>query len=274
MKGFFPVVSEVKNTLRQIALFDTVMNSLIMFLAVYCVLSLFNLFPYVSIIPAVIYFIVKVNRNLKNVKLINVEKMYPGLFEKLITAADTVKEDNLIVQKLREDVVTKLRKVKVSSFIDAGTLSLKIVLICLLFFLTIFVTSLNIHVLNLNDAISGTDINFQFKGYVWDLFGIGGGDNLDDGAASENESEGAGNASFEDIYGEMSVATLKGRKLEMSFDLQEGSDDFKNIKDIEDKSFNEFPPEEIVPTPADYDESIVPKEQQKLIKDYFEQINR
>ena len=274
MKNFLPVIKEINNTLRKIALFDTVLNSIIVFLAVYSLLALFNLYPIIALVVAIIYFLVKIKKNFENVKLINVEKKYPGLYERLRTAADTITADNLIVNKLRYEVVSKLKNVKVSSFIDTSTVLLKVILICLLFFLTIFITSLNIHFLNLQDTVSGMDVNFQFKEYVWGVLGIEGTEGLGGSEENENISEGAGNASFEDIYGEMSVAKLKERELEVTFNLEEGTDDFKNIKDIEEKSFNEFPPEEIVPTPSDYDESVVPKEQQKLIKNYFEQISR
>lgn len=272
MNDFVPVVKEVKGMLRNIAFFNAAINSIAFFLIVYCVLALFNFFPLLALPAAIIYFIKSYSKKYREAKLVHVERKYPNLWEKLRTAADTLHQHNYIIGRLREEVVSKLRGVSISSFIDSSELTIRVAIICILLFSAIFITSLNIRVLNVGGAIAGTDFGMDVKKYVSQLFK---GDSSAAGTnESDNMSEEAGNTSFSDIYGDISVANLGNEKLDMSLNYDEGSIDFKNIRDIEQKSFNEFPPEEVAPTAADYYEDVVPKDQQKIVKKYFEQISK
>jgi hypothetical protein len=270
MNDFVPVVREVKGMLRNVAFFNAAIDTVVLFLIVYCVLALFNFFPIIALPVAILFFFKTYAKKYGEAKLVHVEAKYPNLWERLRTAADTLHINNFIVGRLRQEVVSKLKTVSVSSFIDTSELAVRVVIICVLLFSAIFITSLNIKVLNLGGAIAGTDIGIMVRERMKDIFAGGAGTNT----SGENKSDTMGNASFTDIYGNISVAKLGDEKLDMFLNFDEGSVDFKNIRDIEQKNFNEFPAEEVSPTPADYYEDVVPKDQQQIVKKYFEQISK
>jgi len=270
MNDFVPVVREVKGMLRKIALFNAAIDTIVFFLVAYCVLAIFNLFPVIAVPAAILFFIRCYAKKYREAKLTHVEAKYPDLWERLRTAADTLHLNNFIVTRLRDEVVSKLKKVSVSSFINTSELALRVAIICVLLFSAIFVTSLNIRVLNVGGAIAGTDIGIKI-GEGWkNLFS--GSPVAVVNATEENNT--MYNESFTDIYGNISVANLGKDSLEMTLNNGEGSLDFKNIRDTEQANFNEFPPQEVSASPADYYDDVVLKDQQNIVKKYFEQISK
>ena len=56
MKNFINVIKEIDRTLNMVFVFSSILNAAIFFLSVYLLLSIVNLYPILVLIPAAIYF--------------------------------------------------------------------------------------------------------------------------------------------------------------------------------------------------------------------------
>ncbi len=154
MKNFIKVIKEINKTLNFFIIFESILNAVIFFLAVYFLLSLVNLYPILAIIPAVIYFAMRLRVRSKVDKRKIVESKYEPLKEKLRTAADNIREENPVVNELEEEVVHDLKHVGLSSFIQTKRTSYKIFTVIFLSFAIVFATTLNLYIVDLNKFLS------------------------------------------------------------------------------------------------------------------------
>ena len=115
MKSFIKVIKEINKTLNFLFIFETILNAVIFFLVVYFLMSLVNLFPILALIPAIIYFAMRLYANSKRDKRKIVESKHEPLREKLRTAADNVNEENIVVNELEEEVIHDLDHMGLSS---------------------------------------------------------------------------------------------------------------------------------------------------------------
>src|SRR3989338_5802620 len=150
MKNFVKVIKEINKTLNFFIVFESILNAGIFFLAVYLALSLINLFTVLAIIPAAIYFAMRVYTNSKMDKRRIVEGKYGPLNEKLRTAADNINEENPVVNELDEEVVQDLKHVGLSSFIQTNQISYKFFTAISLSFIIFFATTLNLYIVDLD----------------------------------------------------------------------------------------------------------------------------
>ena len=104
MKNFINVIKEIDRTLNMVFVFSSILNAAIFFLSVYLLLSIVNLYPILALIPAAVYFALRLYSRLKMDKRKIVESKYEPLKEKLRTAADNIKEDNPVINELEEEV--------------------------------------------------------------------------------------------------------------------------------------------------------------------------
>jgi len=188
MKNFIKAIKEINRTLNFLMFFETMLNTTIFFLLLYFLLSLINLYPILAIIPAVIYFAVRLYVNSKSDKRVVVENKYIPLKEKLRTAADNIKQDNPVVNELQDEVLHDLKHVGISSFIKTKRVSYKIFSIILLSFAIVFATTLNLYVVDFSQFLSG------IPGIFGDILGNADSRRADNTVLGElNESN--------DIYG-------------------------------------------------------------------------
>ena len=75
-----------------------------------------------------------------------VEGKYAPLREKLRTAADNMNMDNPIANELEYEVTNAMKNVELSMFINPRTLSYKIFAVMVLSFMVIFVTTMNLKI--------------------------------------------------------------------------------------------------------------------------------
>ena len=126
MKQFSQVVKEINRTLNQLTLFENIVNTTLIFLVFYWVLSLFDISPLYAAIPSLAYLSYYAYLALTSSKPLIVESKYAPLREKLRTAADNVGMDNPIAEELEYEVTTEMKNVGLSMFINPRTLSYKI----------------------------------------------------------------------------------------------------------------------------------------------------
>ncbi|MBI2656444.1 hypothetical protein HYX03_01765 [Candidatus Woesearchaeota archaeon] len=251
MKQFSSVVREINRTLNEITLFENIVNATIVFLAFYLVLSIIDLQPLYALAPAILYLGFYSYMSFKSSKSLIVEGKYAPLREKLRTAADNVGMENPIVEELTYEVTAEMKNVGLSMFINPKSLSYKIFTVMVLSFLIIFVTSMNLKLLEFA------------RQKVPDIFqnpkGVG------NFVATKLETS-------EDIYGKEDVARLGDKELNIRIKPVDFKINVREEGDTRQQKFETvFPKDLTVKETAAYEENI-PQEQQELVKNYFKKL--
>lgn len=253
MRNFSNVVREINRTLNQIIFFENMVNTTIVFLVSYLLLSLFNIKPLFALIPSLGYLCYYSYFSFRSSKPILVESRYAPLREKLRTAADNVGMESPIAEELAYEVTSEMKNVGLSLFINPRSLSYKIFAVILLSFLIIFTTTLNLRL-------------FEFaKQKIPDIFdtkNLKGVGNLV--AVQLNTSD--------DIYGKNDVAKLGDKELDIRIKPVDFKINVKEEGESEQHKFETvFPSDLAVKETAAYEENI-PQEQQELVKNYFKKL--
>ena len=255
MKNFINVIKEIDRTLNFVFFFNSILNAAIFFLSVYLLLSIVNLYPILALIPAAIYFALRLYSRLKMDKRKIVESKYEPLKEKLRTAADNIKEDNPVINELEEEVVHDLKNVGLSSFIQTKEVSYKLFETIALSFTIVLVTTMNLYIIDLNEFLS-TTIPEYLKGIP----------KLADGSllGEINESN--------DIYGDSQLAVLGNEQIDIRISPVNYEVSVREEGDVEQKQFDEIFPSDVDVEQASSFEENIPEEQQELVKKYFDKL--
>ena len=257
MKSFINVVKEINSTLNSIVLFDNILNSFIIFLSVYLVMSIFNFHPLLASLPAIAYLILSSYKEVISSKAKLIETKYDYLNEKLRTAADNASMENPVVDALHEEVMEEIKNVRASSFFNQKKTSFKILSLIVLCFLIVFLSTLNLGFLDFRVLLDNVQISWN------------------DGVATEEggETPSAGVAGDQDIYGEESIATLGKEEMEIEIRPVNYEVNAKSISDApEEKKFEETFPEEVFASSTEGFEENIPINQQELVKEYFKKL--
>ncbi len=252
MKQFSIVVKEINRTLNELILFENIVNTTIVFLAFYLVLSVLDFHPLLALIPSVIYMGFYSYMSFKSYKPLIVESKYAPLREKLRTAADNMGLDNPIAEELGYEVTSEMKNVGLSMFINPRALSYKVLAVMVLSFMIIFASTLNVKLLEFT------------KQKIPDIF--------------EKGPKGVGNFAAVklnttgDIYGKEDVAKLGDKELNIRIKPVDFKVNVREEGDFKQQKFESvFPKELTVKETAAYKENI-PQEQQELVKNYFKRL--
>lgn len=255
MKNFIQVVKEINRTLNGIILFSTLIHSVLLFLAIYLFLTLINLYPISALIPASVYFIFSAYTKMRVNKAKVVESKYEHLKERLRTAVDNVNLENPVVEELQNEVVQGLKQVGISSFLHTKKVSYKVLASAILAFIIVFVSTLNIHFLDLQNLINN-------------IPGLLEGTSL----IKKSENIPLEVNTTEDIYGESKLAVLGNKELDIKIQPSNFEVSVREQGDVKQKKFDEvFPKEVEIKSGASFEENI-PQEQQELVKSYFKKL--
>ena len=253
MKPFADVVKEINMTLNELILFENIVNTTLVFLVSYLILSVFDFRPLYALVPALAYLGYYSYVASKAQKSLIVEGKYAPLREKLRTAADNLNLDTPILQELEYEVTSEMKNVGLSMFINPRTLSYKIFAVMLLSFLIIFASTLNLKLLELA------------KHKVPDIFDTRGLKGVGNFAATKLNTS-------EDIYGKEDVAKLGDNELNIRIKPVDFKVNVREEGDAQQQKFETvFPQELIVKETVAYEENI-PQEQQELVKNYFRKL--
>ena len=102
IKPIVKALREARSAILQIALFNSVIDSLVMYLILALGCVLLALPAWWALVPAFAYALVHTRANLNEIDFKFIEKKFPNLEEQLITVADNVKETNEIIDELNE----------------------------------------------------------------------------------------------------------------------------------------------------------------------------
>jgi len=252
MKDFIKVIREINYTLDGIFIFNVVLDSIVLFLFSYLALSLFKVKPTLAFYPTAAYFIISLVFNLRKNKASIVEQSYKSLREKLRTAADNLKMSNPVVEELHEEIVHDVKNVSVSSFINTKKLYLRIALATALSLLIVVIATFNISIFDIGSAVGKTGIIGKIAGSSDPLY------------AQINESQ--------DIYGKKSITKMGDKELGIQIAPVNYEVSVREEGDAEQKEFDSiFPKDVSVESSSAYEENI-PKDQQELVKNYFNNI--
>ncbi len=256
-KPIIRALNEVRSAIKQITIFTSLLDTLIVFLISVLVFILISLPWWYGLVIAAVYGVIHTHRAVKHrSNLSYVEEKVPELEERLITVADTVDKENQIVESLQQDVLRGMRAIKTSYFLSFGRLTRELITLAVVSILII--------------TASAHDVQFiDFEQTLRELGELGA-------ATGEYELSGE-ELSFvenisEDIYGNKSIAELGNDELQLQLTPLLTDIDIGTAKPPKSREFHSVLPEEIrASTDVSFQESI-PKGYQRIVKSYFSEI--
>jgi len=253
---------ELKRVMYILDFSNILLNSLIIFLFILLITTIFEFDWKFSVYFSVSYLLFSSIRSFFINKFNIVEAAVPELNEQIRTVADNITKTNPIIDDLKKDVIKNMHKVKTSYFIDFNNLAIKLIILCCFAFLIVLLAFINVR-------FESADF-----GKIGGIFGIGGihtsGGNLTDIDFEFME----GNLSS--ILGNnKSLAELGNRELSLLINPLESDIDLSKRKDAEYADYHppNFPKEIYTSYDAAYSDKIA-KQNQKVVRDYFERITQ
>ncbi len=193
-------------------------------------------------------------------KYLIVEKKVHELNEQLRTVADNIYRTNPILDSLKEDVVKNMKKVKTSYFINEKFVTVKVLIICLLAFFVVFASFMNINFNGIDFSLPDPLKAVGIRGYGKEPVHL-------------NFFLSQGNLS--DLLGNKSLAELGSKEFQLVVNPLESDVDLSLVENVGDTDFSKpnFPKEIYTRYDVAYNEQIA-KENQKVVRSYFDQIIR
>lgn len=224
-KQIILAIREIHATLRSINLLTCLLDSLLVFLLSIILLLLISLPWSWALIPFGAYFLFHFKNLQRQVNLTLVEEKTPTLQEELRTSADNLDKDNEIVNALHEEVLAKMRNIRVSDFIDFRKVSRRLLVITLLSFLILLFAAFNVSFLDVNDLVNNFQDQNRRSPYE------------DESYPEEENRAGAGGS----IFGEESIAELGSEELQLQFNPVATELDLSQVDKPKDVEFNRNP---------------------------------
>ncbi len=261
MKIIEAALRELKEALYVLDIVALLLDTIITFLGFLIFLVIFNLPWYYALAPAILYFTFTFLREWNHSKMSRVEEKVPELNEQLRTVEDNLDKENTITTWLNDEVIAKMKKIKTSFFIDLNDLKLKSASILLISLIIIIIAILNV---NFDAKLAAQKINAK---------GIFTRQPLQEVTRIDLASLREGNLS--DIFGNKSLAKLGTKELELTLNPLQSEINLQELTEAEKQTFTppDFPKEIYTSYEQAYTEN-VPKENQKVIQRYFQQITQ
>jgi len=263
MKHFIKILNEIKFNFNSLVIFSNLLTSVVIFLALYLVLSFIRFYPIIALIPAISYFAAETDIKIKKKHYKEIESVYPEVSERLRTAADNLNMQSPMVEELQKEVAEGMKKVKISSFISTKRVSRKIlasIMLCFLI-LTIAVTGFTF---DIRMVFKDVGSFFGFNIFAGNETGGEGGDILS-----------AGGGTAESILGDNTVAELGAKKARLSLSPASYELSLSDIRAPEKREFKDaFPTEIFGESSETYEEKILTKEEYEIAKEYFLKITK
>ena len=255
-------LGEIKNFFLLLDIGNSLLNSLILFLVLLLISNFSGIGFLYPLIISLVYFAYALIKKHSQNKYFEVEQKTPSLNEQLRTVADNVNKTNPIIDELKDDVVKKMRDVKTSNFIDNKSLILRVLILGGLSFLILFLAYINV------------DFTGEIQHAIIEpIKEIGTRRANTQEAISINISVTEGNLS--EILGNNSLAKFKKDNPQLTINPLLSETDPSNIGQVQSESFTppDFPKEIYTSYDVSYNEKVA-KQNQQVVKDYFEKINR
>ncbi len=263
MKIIQTALREVREFLYILDILRILIDTIIVFLSFMILVVLLNFPWHYALYPALIAFILLFVFPFRENKMQRVEEKVPELNEQLRTVEDNLDKENSIVTLLNEDVLKRMRAIKTSFFLSFQDVTVKSISILLLSLIIIVLAILNVHF----DAMLAAQKAIEpLKAFTVRQTG-------QEIPRIDLASLREGNLT--DIFGNKSLAKLGNKELTLQLNPLQSEINLNEIKDAEHQTFTppDFPKEIYTSYESAYTEN-VPKENQKVIKTYFQQITQ
>ncbi|MBN2422350.1 hypothetical protein JXB41_03920 [Candidatus Woesearchaeota archaeon] len=250
------VFNEIVLSSLFVIFFDSMFTGILFFGVSCLILSFLNLSLIYSVIPGLLFFILSFFRKLRINKLLKLEQKYPELKEKLRTSNDYKEKNNPVVLALHTEVINLVTNVDINALVSRKNISLKVICISLLFFFTIFISSLNFNINNITRSVAiapvdFTDIKNRANDFIKNTINF---------------------QLTQDYLENGSVAELGDQELNLSIETYSTDIDVSQIENPEKKEFGETYPEEIEGYAQEVYEDKITEEHKDVIKTYFDQL--
>ena len=255
-------------SINKILILDASLVGILAFLLIFWILSFLNiplLNPYYALVPAAVVFIAVLIRKFRTNKILEIEKRYPSMDEALRTASDNANRNNQVVRDLQAEILTQLRSVEVAAFAEPRTIYVQTVLIGLLCFAIVFSAPLSV---TFTHAAGG------ILDKIPKTLNLG---HNTDSPDPENDGQkpffsNMGTAVTDALFGQPSVAKIGDKELEAQLTPQGTELDVRNVQDVQGRDFTDTLPNEVYARASEAYEENIQKDEQELIKNYFEKI--
>jgi len=252
VKKISQALRELMLTLKTIQVFNSVLDTLIVFSVAMLVITLIGALQwYYGLIIAVPFLIVHTWANLRKVSLKSVEDKVPSLKDALRTSADYIHKENEVVIQLHSEVLQNMRKVKSSYFLGIGTSFKRLVLLTGICYAIILIAVFNVHLADMRET---TDIIINFeplRNYA---------EKFDDFFTGDEE----------EIYGEPTEVILGTKELNLQITPLLSELDITELKPLEEQEFKDetFPDDVYANAESAFEEDIA-EEHKEIVKSYF-----
>lgn len=271
-------IEEIKIVLLQIAVFDALLDFILVVLICYFLLIFLPVSQWLVVVGGICFLLYVLYKKIHLISLVSVEERVPELKEELRTAADNLDVRTELEEILEKDVLKNMKKVKISYFMDMKKTGKKIGAAFILSMIIIVLGFLNVEFIDVELDI--TKINrmpniFDDIQRMQESFGIeqSGTDNenFKEGEGEVTDEIGAAFSGLDDIFGEMSMAELGEDKEEIF--LEPIPTEAMIISDEEDDNTPTLFPQDVVveeTTSETYSDTAEDYEAyQNIISNYF-----
>ena len=248
MKYIKSAISEINRSLRFVDIYLILIKSLVLLVVFYLFFFIFEVDTIYAFIPAFIYFVSSIFVEIRIDQVKKLEKKFPHLNEKLITARDYVDKDNVVLNALEQDILQNLKKVSISSFMSVSRTYIMIFLLILSVGSSLYISSQDKRLIDFNDVVQDAIKRFERQD-------------------EEQPEEGL----FEQT--EASIMEVGNERVEVEINPVGMDFDFNDVTEDQEYEFTtSFPKDIFISSGASYEETFT-EEQQELIRRYFERKN-
>lgn len=122
---------------------DALLTGVLFFSFFYMLFTFFKIFYLYAIAFSLLFFMVSFIKKLRKNKILEIERRYPDLKERLRTSKDYEQKENLVVLALHTEVLNAIKEVDINAFLNIKKLSIKVVGISACLFMILFLSSLD-----------------------------------------------------------------------------------------------------------------------------------
>jgi hypothetical protein len=248
MKYIQKALEEINRALRGIDIFLILIKSLVLLVVFYLFFFIFEVDTYYAFIPAFVYFVSSIFVEIRIDQVRKLEKKFPRLNEKLITARDYKNRDNVVLDALEQDILQNLKKAPISSFLSLPRTYIMVFLLILSVGSSLYIASQDKRLIDFNEVMRDAVKRFE-----------------------KQEEERPEEGMFEQK--EASIMEVGNERVEVEINPVGMDFDFNDVTEDADYEFStSFPKDIFISSGASYEEEFT-EEQQELIRRYFERKN-
>lgn len=241
--GVVDLFLEIDREKFKMALLNSIVNALLVFLVLQFFLAFFRAPLYITLASVPVVFALSMHRYLKRYNLSYLEKENPDAVEMLKTAKDNIREKNAIVEMFFSELPQRVKNISLDKFLSIKYIALRIVVIFVFMMLIVMVPP--------SDVTPGLE----------NLFGgllQNGRPNIENIALKNPD----------DIFGDPQLIKLGDEQIQINIQSSNNEIDFNKEREISKREFtrNPFPveAEAVLDTPSNEKEP----EDFELIKNY------